>query len=101
MLKTVGGSVWSELKGRDSEKDLPLMDEGRIPDFFDHWMEEYTSKVAANHPHTGQQTPEYTERKEVDRKEPPAGGHLLQFNFINPLLTQFTHGQQTFFQLSS
>jgi hypothetical protein len=48
MLKTVGGSVWCEMKGTDSEKRLPAMDEGRVPDFFDHWMEEYVSKVAAD-----------------------------------------------------
>jgi len=52
-LNTVGGSVWSELKGNDSEKPLPLTDEGRVPDFFDHWMEEYISKVAADQPGTG------------------------------------------------
>ena len=38
ILKTVDGSIWSELKG--TENRLPVVDEGRIPDFFDHWMEE-------------------------------------------------------------
>jgi hypothetical protein len=34
------------------------MDQGRVPDFFDHWMEEYISKVAADQPEIGHQTPE-------------------------------------------
>jgi hypothetical protein len=55
MLKTVGGNIWSELKDSDSEKPLPLMDEEQIPDFFDHWMEEYISKVAADQPRAGRQ----------------------------------------------
>ena len=69
MSKAVGGSVWSELKGTDSEKRLPPMDEGRVPDFFDHWMEEYISKVAADHPEIGQQTLEHRDKIEVDEKE--------------------------------
>ena len=55
MLKTVGGSIWSELRDSDSEKPLPLMDEEHVPDFFDHWMEEYISKVAADQPRAGRQ----------------------------------------------
>lgn len=69
MLKAAGGSVWSELKGTDSEKRLPLMDEGRVPDFFDHWMEEYISKVGADQPGIGQQTPEHTEKTEPNAKD--------------------------------
>lgn len=66
-MKTVGGSIWSESKGTDSEKRLPLIHEGRVPDFFDYWMEEYISKVAAEQPGIGQGTPEHTGK--TDGKE--------------------------------
>ena len=69
MLKTVGGSIRSELKDTDSEKPLPLMDEEHVPDFFDHWMEEYISKVAADQPRTGRQTPEHTDETKADGKD--------------------------------
>ena len=68
MLKTVGGSIRSELKDTDSEKPLPLMDEEHVPDFFDHWMEEYISKVAADQPRTGRQTPDHTDRSKPMEK---------------------------------
>ena len=38
------------------------MDEDPVPDFFDHWMEEYVSKVAAEQPGTGEQAAEHTEK---------------------------------------
>jgi hypothetical protein len=68
MSKAVGGGVWSELKGTDSEKLLPLMDEGRVPDFFDRWMEEYISKVGADQPGIGQQTPSTETRPKPMKK---------------------------------
>jgi hypothetical protein len=52
ILKTAGGSICSESEGA----------EGRVSDFFDHWMEEYISKVAADQPGIGQQTPEHTDK---------------------------------------
>lgn len=68
MLKAVGGSVWPELKGTDSKKRPLLMDEGRVPDFFDQWMEEYTFKVEADQPGTGQQ-PKHRDKTEADEKD--------------------------------
>jgi hypothetical protein len=69
MWSTAGGSVRSESKGTESQKRPLLMDEGHVPDFFDHWMEEYISKVAADQPATGQQTQEHTDKTEADGKE--------------------------------
>jgi hypothetical protein len=48
MLKNAGGSVGSDSERTAAEERPLLTDEGRVPDFFDHWMEEYASKVAAN-----------------------------------------------------
>ena len=59
----------SDLKGAGSEKRLLRMDEGHVPDFFDHWMEEYISKVAADQPGTGQQTPELAGKAEAHGKD--------------------------------
>ena len=62
-------NIPSDLKGTDSEKRPVLMDEDPVPDFFDHWMEEYVSKVAADQPGTGEQAAEHTEKAEADRKD--------------------------------
>jgi hypothetical protein len=48
MLKIAGGSDGSELEGISAEKRPLLTDDGRVPDFFDCWMEEYTAKVAGD-----------------------------------------------------
>ena len=55
-------NIPSDLKSTDSEKRPVLMDEDPVPDFFDHWMEEYVSKVAAEQPGTGEQAAEHTEK---------------------------------------
>jgi hypothetical protein len=62
-------NIPSDLKGTDSEKRPVLMEEDPVPDFFDHWMEEYVSKVAAEQPGTGEQAPERTEKAEADGKD--------------------------------
>jgi len=59
----------SDLKGIDSEKRPVLMDEDHVPDFFDHWMEEYASKVAVAQPGTGEQATEHTEKAEAHGKD--------------------------------
>jgi hypothetical protein len=61
-------NIPSDLKGTDSEKRPVLTDEDHVPDFFDHWMEEYISKVAADQPGTGEQAAEHTEKAEADGK---------------------------------
>jgi hypothetical protein len=50
MLKTAGGSVGSDSERTAAEERPLLIDENRVPDFFDHWMEEYASKVAPRSP---------------------------------------------------
>ena len=45
------------------------MDEDHVPDFFDHWMEEYISKVAAEQPGTGEQAAEHKEKAEANGKD--------------------------------
>ena len=45
------------------------MNEDHVPDFFDHWMEEYISKVAADQPGTGEQAAEHTEKAEATGKD--------------------------------
>jgi len=55
-------NIPSDLKGNDSEKRPVLMDEGHVPDFFDHWMEEYVSKVVSYQPGPGEQAAEHTEK---------------------------------------
>jgi len=61
--------VWSELKGTHSEERPFLIDESRVPDFFDHWIDEYTCKVAADQPVTGEQAAKHTEKAEADGKD--------------------------------
>ena len=61
--------MWPELKGTHSEEGPFLIDESRVPHFFDHWIDEYTSKVAADQPGTGQQMAEHTEKTEADGKD--------------------------------
>jgi len=62
-------NIPSDLKGTDSEKRAVLMEEDHVPDFFDHWMEEYVSKVAADQPGTGEQAAEHPEKAEADGKD--------------------------------
>jgi len=63
-------NIPSDLTGTDSEKRPVLIDEDHVPDFFDHWMEEYFSKVAAaDQPGTGEQAAEHTEKAEADGKD--------------------------------
>ena len=62
-------NIPSDLKGTISEKRPVLTDEDHVPDFFDHWMEEYVSKVAADQPGTGEQAAEHTEKAEADGKD--------------------------------
>ena len=62
-------NIPSDLTGTDSEKRPVLMDEDHVPDFFDRWMEEYVSKVAAEQPGTGEQAPEHTEKNEADGRD--------------------------------
>jgi hypothetical protein len=69
LKKNIGGRVWSELKGAHSEERPFLIDGSRVPDFFDHWIDEYTSKVAADQPGTGEQAAEHTEKAEADGKD--------------------------------
>lgn len=62
-------NIPSDLKGTDSEKRPVLTDEDPVPDFFDHWMEEYISKVAADQPGTGEQAAEHAEKAKADGKD--------------------------------
>jgi hypothetical protein len=57
MLKTTGRSVGSDLEDADVTKRQYLPEEARIPDFFDHWMEEYAGKIVDRSvaPDTGKQ----------------------------------------------
>ena len=45
------------------------MDEGRVPDFFDHWMEEYISKVAEISLRSGIRRPSQRNKSEVAMKK--------------------------------
>lgn len=47
MLKTAGRNVRSEWESTDAEKRPLLADQDSVPDFFDHWLEEYV-RVAAS-----------------------------------------------------
>jgi len=45
-LETTVRSVGPDSEGIDSDKRALLADEAYTPDFFDHWLEEYASKLA-------------------------------------------------------
>jgi len=45
MLETAVRSIGPDSEDTDSEKPALLADEPYTPDFFDHWMEEYASRV--------------------------------------------------------
>jgi hypothetical protein len=57
MLNTTGRSVGSDLENAHVGKPQYLPEEARIPDFFDHWMEEYAGKIVDRSvaPDTGKQ----------------------------------------------
>jgi hypothetical protein len=46
VLETAVRSIGPDSEDTDSEKPALLADEAYTPDFFDHWMEDYASKVA-------------------------------------------------------
>jgi hypothetical protein len=46
MLETAVRCVGPDSEGTDSDKRGLLTDEAYIPDFFDHWLEQYAAKVA-------------------------------------------------------
>jgi hypothetical protein len=45
MLTTVNGTAGPDTENTDSEQRERHLDEPYVPDFFDHWMEEYASSV--------------------------------------------------------
>jgi len=46
MLEAEVRSIGPDSGDTDSKKSVLLADEAYTPDFFDHWMEDYASKVA-------------------------------------------------------
>lgn len=51
MLKIDGARVESDAEVADMEERQHLPEEVRIPDFFDHWMEEYAYKIVTDPSH--------------------------------------------------
>jgi hypothetical protein len=45
MLEIAVRSIGPDPEGTNSNKPALLADEAYTPDFFDHWMEDYASKV--------------------------------------------------------
>ena len=74
MLKT-GRTVGSDWEGADVGKCQYLPEAVRIPDFFDHWMEEYACKIVDRSvaPDTGKQSNDQNlgqlERKSLKRRQ--------------------------------